>query len=138
MVKAGVVSKDERESIGVRVLLNYGHTIGHAIEAITKYQEFLHGEAVSIGMMGAAEIARRLGMMTGDEVDRQRSALSVYGLPVSWPELPSEDVVNAMVNDKKTTGGVIRWVLLDGIGHAVTRKDIPEDIVLDSLNALRK
>ena len=120
------------------MLLNYGHTIGHAIEAITKYQEFLHGEAVSIGMMGAAEIARRLGMMTGDEVDRQRSALSVYGLPVSWPELPSEDVVNAMVNDKKTTGGVIRWVLLDGIGHAVTRKDIPEDIVLDSLNALRK
>ena len=138
MVKAGVVSKDEKESIGVRVLLNYGHTIGHAIEAITRYQEFLHGEAVSIGMMGAAEIGRRLGMMTGDEVDRQRSVLSVYGLPVSWPELPSEDVVNAMVNDKKTIGGVIRWVLLDGIGHAVTRKDIPEDIVLDSLNALRK
>ena len=80
-VKAGVVSRDERETLGIRMLLNYGHTIGHAIEAATGYERFLHGEAVSIGMMGAADISRNMGLLSDDAVDRQRGILESFGLP---------------------------------------------------------
>jgi 3-dehydroquinate synthase len=79
-VKANVVSQDERETLGVRILLNYGHTLGHAIEAASGYGNFLHGEAVSVGMMGAAYIGNAMGMMSDEEVDRQRAILESYGL----------------------------------------------------------
>ena len=74
-IKANVVSQDEKETLGIRMLLNYGHTIGHAIEASTGYESFSHGEAVSVGMMGAAYISRAMGLMSEDEVDRQRDLL---------------------------------------------------------------
>ncbi len=135
-VKADVVARDEKETLGVRVLLNYGHTIGHALEAATGYDTFLHGEAVSVGMMGAALIGNCLGMMSDEEVDRQRGVLEAYGLPVSYEDIDVEAVVRAMAMDKKTTGGAIRWVLLDGIGNAVTRSDVPADLVRQALRTL--
>ena len=82
-VKADVVTRDEKERLGLRVLLNYGHTVGHAIEAATGYTRYLHGEAVSIGMTAAARIGLELGMMSEDEAERQRRVLEAFRLPVS-------------------------------------------------------
>ena len=135
-IKAGVVSRDERETLGIRVLLNYGHTIGHAIEAATGYDSYLHGEAVSIGMMAAAYIGNGLGMMSDAEVDRQRAVLEGFGLPTSLEGVDLEAVKAATGVDKKTTGGKIRWVLLDGIGRAVTRTDVPRTLVDEALRSV--
>ena len=135
-IKADVVSQDEKETLGIRVLLNYGHTIGHAIEAVTGYDSYLHGEAVSVGMMGAANIGRRMGMMSDSEVERQRAILTTYGLPLEARGVDPEAVSQAMLSDKKVVGGAIRWVLLDGIGSATTRNDVPSDVTRTVLNDL--
>ena len=132
-IKAGVVSQDEKETLGIRILLNYGHTIGHAIESITGYTEYLHGEAVSVGMMGAAKIGELLEIMDVDDVERQKEVLQAYGLPISAPGLNSEAVISAMTSDKKTTGGSINWVLLDGIGKAITNNEVPDKYVSKAL-----
>ena len=137
-VKANIVSQDERETLGIRVLLNYGHTIGHAIEAATGFGKFLHGEAVSVGMMGAAYIGQAMGMTSADEVDRQRAVLEGYGLPRSFAGLEVGAVLDAMRSDKKTAGKTIRWVLLDGIGKAVTRDDVPAEVVKETLERLAR
>ena len=132
-IKAGVVSQDEKETLGIRILLNYGHTIGHAIESITGYTEYLHGEAVSVGMMGAAKIGELLQIMDVDDVERQKEVLQAYGLPISAPGLNSEAIISAMTSDKKTTGGSINWVLLDGIGKAITNNEVPDKYVREAL-----
>ena len=132
-IKAGVVSQDEKETLGIRILLNYGHTIGHAIESITGYTEYLHGEAVSVGMMGAAKIGELLQIMDVDDVERQKEVLQAYGLPISAPDLNSEAIISAMTSDKKTTGGSINWVLLDGIGKAITNNEVPDKYVSKAL-----
>ena len=132
-IKAGVVSQDEKETLGIRILLNYGHTIGHAIESITGYTEYLHGEAVSVGMMGAAKIGELLQIMDVDDVERQKEVLQAYGLPISAPGLNSEAIISAMTSDKKTTGGSINWVLLDGIGKAITNSEVPDKYVSEAL-----
>ena len=120
-----------------RLLLNLGHTFAHALEAATGYEKYLHGEAVSIGMMGAAEVCRGLDMLTDADVDRQRRLLEAYGLPVKLDQTGLEGAISAaMALDKKTVGGAIRWVLLDGIGHAVTRVDVPADLVDEALRGL--
>ncbi len=135
-IKADVVSRDEKETLGLRVLLNYGHTIGHAIEAATGYSRFLHGEAVSLGMTAAAHISRGMGTMTAAEVERQRALLESYGLPVSAGGLDRAAILDAMTMDKKTTAGSVRWVLLDGIGGAVTRSDVPPSLVDEALDVI--
>jgi len=132
-IKAGVVSQDEKETLGIRILLNYGHTIGHAIESITGYTEYLHGEAVSVGMMGAAKIGELLQIMDVDDVERQKEVLQAYGLPISAPGLDSEAIISAMTSDKKTTRGSINWVLLDGIGKAITNNEVPDKYVSKAL-----
>ncbi len=135
-IKANIVSQDERETLGIRILLNYGHTIGHAIESATGYQRFLHGEAVSIGMMGAAYIGEAMGMMSAAEVRRQRAVLAGYNLPLTCTDMDFAAVSAAMLSDKKTAGRTIRWVLLDGIGNATTRNDISPALVQDTLHRL--
>ncbi len=135
-VKAGVVSQDEKEALGIRTLLNYGHTIGHAIEAATGYSEFRHGEAVSIGMMGAADIGLQMGMLSAEAVERQRRVLQDFGLPLTCGPIDVDALHNAMRMDKKTEGASIRWVLLDGIGNAVTRNDVPSELVQDAVARL--
>ena len=132
-IKADVVSRDERETLGIRALLNYGHTTAHALEAVTGYERYLHGEAVSIGMMAAADISNRMGMLSDDEVDRQRSVLEAYGLPLKYRDADPSSIKEAMSMDKKTVGGRIRWVLLDGIGNAVTRSDVPPEYIDQAL-----
>ena len=97
-IKAEVVSQDERETLGIRILLNYGHTIGHALESSTEYGRFLHGEGVSVGMMGAARMAAEMGLMSPAIVDRQQRLLERFNLPVSGaPGVPAEDVLTAIV-----------------------------------------
>jgi 3-dehydroquinate synthase len=138
-VKADVVTRDEKEKLGLRVLLNYGHTVGHAIEAATGYTRYLHGEAVSIGMTAAARIGLEVGLMSEDETERQRQVLEDFQLPVSLDGADGVDpaaLKEAMTLDKKTVGGAIRWVLLYGIGRAVTRGDVPESVVDAALESL--
>ncbi len=132
-IKAEVVSADEFERGDTRVLLNYGHTVGHAIEAVAGYGRYLHGEAVAIGMMAAAGIAHRLGMIDQELVDRQRAVLEQYSLPVQVSGLSADQIIAATKSDKKSRGGTIRWVLLEGPGKAVTRRDVPEEVVREAV-----
>ena len=135
-IKGEIVSADEFETGDRRVLLNYGHTIGHAIEAVTGYGEYLHGEAVAIGMMAAAGIANRLGMIDSELVERQRRVLESYNLPTRAENLDAEAIIDATKSDKKIRDGTIRWVLLEGPGQATTRRDVPDDIVLEAVQAV--
>ena len=132
-IKARVVSADEREESGERTTLNYGHTLAHAIESTTGYGRFLHGEAVAIGMMAAARISERLGLLPVDVVDRQRRLLESYLLPVNVERIDRARVEAAMALDKKVSGKSIRWVLLEGIGRPVLRDNVPPELVDDAL-----
>ena len=136
-IKAGIVEQDETER-GVRVVLNYGHTIGHAIEAASAYGRFLHGEAIAIGMDGAARIGAQLGVTAEGFVPRQAGLLDSYGLPTRWSELPVPKVISAMAMDKKRTGGVIRFVLPCEPGRVTVRDGVDEDVVTRVLEQLKK
>ena len=135
-VKARVVSEDERETTGYRTLLNYGHTIGHGLEAATEYGRFLHGEAVSVGMMGAAKLGQALGVTPQETVERQEALLRRFDLPLRCPGVDLERVAAAMALDKKVQGKNIRWVLLEDVGRAVVRGDVPEALVQRVLSEL--
>ena len=134
-IKAAVVSEDPKEQ-GKRIILNYGHTIAHAIEASTDYQGWLHGEAVAVGMMGAVRISQRLGLVGEDVVTAQRSILERYGLPVRCPGLDMTKMKQAMALDKKMSQRAVRWVLLEGIGKTVVRSDVPPELVDQVLEEL--
>ena len=137
-VKADLVSKDEKELLGLRIILNYGHTIGHAIEASTKYDLYLHGEAVSIGIAGAAMLSNHLGFITNKEVDLQKLVLKAFDLPTSYTDLDVEDVISFMSVDKKRSSGNIRWVILESIGNANTTQNVSIDSVKKILQELKK
>ena len=128
-IKAEVVSQDERETLDIRILLNYGHTIGHALEASTEYGRFMHGEGVSIGMMGAAKMACELGFHGQDVVDRQYELLLRFNLPTTAQGVNVDDIRRAMSLDKKVSGGANRWVMLDRVGQASVRRNVPVELV---------
>lgn len=134
-IKAAVVSEDERES-DRRTLLNYGHTVGHAIEAVTGYAGYLHGEAVAIGMHAAGRISVSLGLLSSEGLERQQSILERCGLPSRAPGVPLEAVLDATLHDKKVRGGAINWVVLERLGHAVIRNDVPAIVVREALDAV--
>jgi 3-dehydroquinate synthase len=113
-VKARVVSEDLKES-GQREMLNYGHTLGHAIELVERYS-WRHGAAVSVGMMFAAELARSVGRLSDEDADRHRSILEALGLPVSYRRDRWQGLLDGMRRDKKARGDLLRFVVLDGIG----------------------
>jgi len=136
-IKCQVVSGDERE-IGKRTILNYGHTIAHGLEVAGKYDRFLHGEAVAIGMMGAARLSHRLKLLPQDAVERQEALLQKFGLPTDCSGVALNDVLAAMELDKKVRGKAIRWVLLEDIGKAVIRSDVPKKEVLAVLQEVIK
>jgi 3-dehydroquinate synthase len=120
-IKASVVERDEREG-GLRAILNFGHTFGHAIEAGLGYGEWLHGEAVGAGMVMAADLSRRLGLADDATARRVREAVAAAGLPVRGPAWPVARYVELMSVDKKAKQGTPRFVLLDGLGRATVRK----------------
>jgi len=135
-IKARVVSQDEKEREGKRTILNYGHTIAHGVEAATQYKRFLHGEAVAIGMVGAAKLSQRLGLLPSAAVERQQALLQKFGLPTGFSGLDLTGITRAMELDKKTREKAIRWVLLQDIGKAVIRSDVPQEDVSAVLREL--
>jgi 3-dehydroquinate synthase len=136
-IKAWVVGQDERES-GLRAILNFGHTFGHAIEAGLGYGKWLHGEAVGCGMIMAAELSRELGLVDSDFVQRLRVLVRRAGLPVIGPQLSVDDnagrYLELMRVDKKAEGGEIRFVVIDGPSHAIVRA-APDSLVRQVVNA---
>ncbi|HVX16334.1 MAG TPA: 3-dehydroquinate synthase [Pirellulales bacterium] len=128
-LKAGVVAADERELTGLRAVLNYGHTFGHAFEALTGYAELLHGEAVAIGMLCASRLAEQLGRIDGATTERQQRLLEALGLPTEVPPLDPEKIVRTMSHDKKTEYGRLRFVLPSRLGHVALVGDVPADLV---------
>src|SRR5208282_853749 len=128
-IKAEVVSKDERES-GLRAILNYGHTIGHAVETETGYSKYLHGEAVAIGMCLAARLSEALGMMESACVERIKSVVRAYGLPSALPKNMNGDKLLSLISrDKKATAGEIKFILPRDIGNVVIHKGVDLNIL---------
>ena len=133
--KADVVAQDEKEG-GIRATLNLGHTFGHAIEAEQGYGNWLHGEAVAVGMLQAADLSWRLGKITAQEVNELRQLLEVANLPVAGPEnMTTTQYLEHMAVDKKVLDGRIRLVLLEKIGQAFITSEAPQELILQTLTA---
>jgi 3-dehydroquinate synthase len=130
--KAATVAADERDA-GPRLVLNYGHTLGHALERLEAFAGRTHGEAVAVGMIAAAEIGRRIGVTPPALVERQRRLLERFGLPTRAPGVAVAAVQRAMALDKKVREGGLRWVLLEDVGRPVVRSDVPLTVVEEVL-----
>ena len=133
-IKAAVVAEDERE-VGIRVLLNFGHTFGHAIESGLGYGKWLHGEAVAAGMAMAADLSRRMGLIGQADAERVVRLLKRAKLPIAPPGIEPARLLDLMAVDKKTEAGRLRFVLLDRIGAASVRSDVPSRLLLQVLEA---
>ena len=132
--KAEVVAEDERES-GIRAILNLGHTFGHAIETGLGYGEWLHGEAIALGMLMAADLSHRLGWITEEVIERIKQILIKLNLPVALPDdLNPGKVRELMSVDKKAKDGVLFLILLKGIGEAVVTDEFDEDLLMETLH----
>lgn len=133
--KADIVAADERET-GERALLNLGHTFGHAIETGMGYGEWLHGEAVAVGMNLAADLSARLGWLKGEQVERVRALLARARLPLNAPEgLTADDFLRLMAVDKKVKEGQLRLILLRALGHGVIAETVDPRLLRDTLEA---
>jgi 3-dehydroquinate synthase len=124
-IKATVVARDEREH-NLRAILNFGHTFGHAIEAATSYEKYLHGEAVALGMLIAADLSCRLGMIDATVKERLRDMLTRAGLPTDAPRIGAARAHELMQMDKKVLAGAIRLVLLQKLGRAIVTDQYPK------------
>ncbi len=131
-IKAEVVSSDEKES-GLRRILNFGHTFGHALEAETRYERFLHGEAVGWGMLAATRLARSLNILTAEDETAIVKCLRIYQAPDRIAGLDAHLLAARLRGDKKTIQGRIHFVLPDRIGHVQVLSDVPEDAVLTAI-----
>jgi 3-dehydroquinate synthase len=127
-IKAQVVSKDEKES-GLREILNFGHTFGHALESVTRYRQFQHGEAVAWGMMCAALLGHEVAGTPADVVSRIVALVRQIGPLPGWPDVKPKELLDAMRSDKKARGGKLRFVLAKKLGQARTFDDVPEKTV---------
>jgi 3-dehydroquinate synthase len=134
-LKATVVEQDEREETGLRAVLNYGHTFCHAIETITGYGRYLHGEAVAIGMVCASRLAESLGMIGSEVTRRQCGLLEALHLPTNLPDLPIDALVAAMRHDKKAEQGQLRFVLPTKLGSVKVVGDVDPAKVRQALGA---
>jgi 3-dehydroquinate synthase len=134
-VKADVVSADEKES-GLRRILNFGHTIGHALEAATEYSHFLHGEAVAWGMIAAAAIARDGGFCRAETAERIASATLAYG-PLPPVVCEVQDILGRLGADKKTVGGTVHFVLPQKIGTVKISADVPAQIIRNAVEMIK-
>jgi 3-dehydroquinate synthase len=139
--KASIVSGDEREEIGrddrrSRRILNFGHTTAHALESLTGYRRFRHGEAVGYGMLVAGEISKNLGMLASGELELLREAVALCGPLPRADDLATDQIVRAMANDKKSVGGATKWILLDRLGRAriVDGREISTRVLRASLH----
>jgi 3-dehydroquinate synthase len=137
-LKAGVVQKDERETSGLRAILNYGHTFGHAIEATTSYGRYLHGEAIAIGMTMAGYLAVQRKLWTPQDFDRQTSLLERLQLPTKLADsVATHSMLQAMQLDKKTEHGVLHLILPTRMGHVQSFREIPSAEVAGAIDRQR-
>jgi len=130
--KAEIVASDEHEH-GDRALLNLGHTFGHAIESYMGYGAWLHGEAVAVGMLMAAELSARMGWIEAVDVARIRRITQAAGLPVDVPEIPVDEFLALMGQDKKVLAGRLRLILLKAMGQAVITRDFDAELLIETL-----
>ena len=133
-LKAAIVAQDERES-GVRALLNLGHTFGHAIETATGFGPWLHGEAVAAGMVMAAQLSARAGMLAAADAQRIETLISRAGLPTRAPKLAPQRWRELIAVDKKSAGGRVRFVLLEAMGRATLKAGVDERLVDETIAA---
>lgn len=134
-IKRDVVVADERETTGERAVLNFGHTVGHAIEQTAGYGTLLHGEAIAIGMMAACRISEEVVGLDGKVRERLSGILETYRLPVSRPGLSYDSLQAVMARDKKATSGGIQWVLCCEPGNTVLTRDVPESVIRATIEA---
>lgn len=135
-IKANVVAEDEFETKGIRAKLNFGHTVGHAIEKVTNYQKYTHGEAISVGMAVETAVAVRMGLAPKELLEYLKFSLSSHKLPISCPELQDHDmIVSAMRSDKKSVAGELTMALVTSPGNCKLFKDVPEDTVREVLRS---
>lgn len=135
--KADVVSKDEKEA-GLRAILNYGHTIGHAVESLTGYKLVNHGEAVAIGMVAAGQIALQLKMWKPEEAQRQDALIQKAGLPTQLPNVVDiEAIIDTLQTDKKVKDGKVRFVLPTQIGAVTVTDQVPADVIRQVLKQMQ-
>ncbi len=132
-IKAEIVSCDEKEEKGLRTILNFGHTIGHAIEAAGKYGLYNHGEAIALGMLICADISLGLKLITRKDILRIEILFRGAGLPAKIRNLRLNDIISAHYYDKKFVGAKNRFVLLEGIGLAKVQENIPEEIIIKAV-----
>jgi 3-dehydroquinate synthetase len=133
-LKVAVIEDDEREQ-GRRAILNYGHTVGHALENASGYGEWLHGEAVALGMVVAATLAQEAGMFDAESVVRQNRLLAALGLPIVYQgSVQAEDILATMQLDKKVVGKRVRWIMPTSIGE-VTITTLPDELVVRVLRS---
>ena len=134
-IKAEVVSKDEREA-GLRSILNFGHTIGHAIETVTGYRKYLHGEAVAIGMCLEAKLASVLGLIDNVTVSKIKALIDSYSLPPEMPkDIDVDHILSSMELDKKAVAGKLKFILPEKIGSVRIEKEVPEKVIRDLLRS---
>jgi 3-dehydroquinate synthase len=140
--KASIVAGDEREEVDrldqkSRRILNFGHTVGHSLEAVTNYRRFKHGEAVGYGMLVAGDISRRLGLLKDSDFHRLRETIQLCGRLPRADDLEPHAIIKALRSDKKSIGGRTKWVLLEEIGRAriVDESEVPPGIWRLSLGA---
>lgn len=129
-LKADVVAADEKETLGIRAALNFGHTIGHGLETVTGYHSLLHGEAISIGMVLEAKLGEELGITPLGTTEIVVDSMQKYGLPITHPALSDfEGILSAMYRDKKASGGRLAFSLLTDVGECKLFRDIEESAV---------
>ncbi len=128
-LKARIVSRDERECKRLRIHLNFGHTLGHALEAVSRYRRWTHGEAIAIGMCAAAELSARMGLFSREDVRRVVNLIDAAGLPTRADGVTPTAVLQAMHYDKKFIHGRPRWVLPTRIGRVIVTERVPEALL---------
>jgi len=128
-IKAKIVASDEREKKGIRTILNFGHTIGHAIEAAAGYKKYNHGEAVALGMLTAVEISREMGLLDEKTLKRIEKLTGAVGLPGQIKNVPVADIIKAHYHDKKFIGYKNRFVLLEKMGRTKVMLNVPLDLI---------
>ncbi|MEW5895247.1 MAG: 3-dehydroquinate synthase [Candidatus Omnitrophota bacterium] len=133
-IKASIVSRDEKEHQGLRTILNFGHTVGHAIEAACQYEEYNHGEAIALGMRVAADLSLALGVVKLDIVERVNNALSRAGLPNQIHNISLDDILRCMRHDKKFKSGRNRFILMTGLGKVKIQENIDDGLIRSSIN----
>ena len=135
-IKALVVEADETEQ-GVRAILNYGHTVGHALETLAGYGAYRHGEAVAVGMAVEANISQKLGLIATNIAYRVKSLLAKFGLPVALPLLDAQELISLMYKDKKVFNDTLTLALINNIGQAIIKQDVPEEIILQAIEEIK-